>query len=387
MHAARWPWILVVLSCSSTDPTAPPPPPPPPPGSVNLALQTIATGLDRPVDLTAAPGDLSRLFVAQQTGAIRVILNGSLLPAPFLDLSGQVTCCGEQGLLGIAFHPNYGTNGRFFVHYSQNNGDTRISSFTVSADPNQADPASESILLNQSQFAGNHNGGQIVFGPDGYFYISLGDGGGGGDPQANGQDRTTLLGSILRIDVDGGSPYAIPGTNPYRNHLTFREELWNYGLRNAWRFSFDRSTGDMYIADVGQGSREEINFQPAASTGGENYGWNVMEGSQCFNAGSCNQSGLTLPVHDYDHSGGACSITGGLVYRGSAIPALAGTYFYADYCAGWVRSFRLSGGQASDHFDWADLAVNSPTSFGQDAAGELYIVGSGTVWRIVEASE
>ena len=218
-------------------------------------------------------------------------------------------------------------------------------------------------------------------------YISLGDGGGGGDPQANGQDRTTLLGSILRIDVDGGSPYAIPGTNPYRNHLTFREELWNYGLRNAWRFSFDRSTGDMYIADVGQGSREEINFQPAASTGGENYGWNVMEGSQCFNAGSCNQSGLTLPVHDYDHSGGACSITGGLVYRGSAIPALAGTYFYADYCAGWVRSFRLSGGQASDHFDWADLAVNSPTSFGQDAAGELYIVGSGTVWRIVEASE
>ncbi len=273
------------------------------------------------------------------------------------------------------------------MHYSQNNGDTRISSFTVSADPNQADPASESILLNQSQFAGNHNGGQIAFGPDGYFYISLGDGGGGGDPQANGQDRTTLLGSILRIDVDAGSPYAIPGTNPYRNHPTFREELWNYGLRNAWRFSFDRSTGDMYIADVGQGSREEINFQPAASTGGENYGWNVMEGSQCFNAGSCNQSGLTLPVHDYDHSGGACSITGGLVYRGSAIPALAGTYFYADYCAGWVRSFRLSGGQASDHFDWADLAVNSPTSFGQDAAGELYIVGSGTVWRIVEASE
>ena len=382
MQAARWPWILMLLSCA-TESTAPPPPP----SAMDLALQTVATGLDRPVDLTAPPGDLARLFVAEQTGAIRVIANGTLLPAPFLDLSGQVTCCGEQGLLGIAFHPNYGSNGRFFVHYSQNNGDTRISSFTVSGDPNVANPASESTILTQAQFAGNHNGGQIAFGPDGYLYIGLGDGGGGGDPQANGQDRTTLLGTLLRIDIDGGSPYAIPPSNPYRNHATFREEIWAYGLRNPWRFSFDRSTGDLYSADVGQGSLEEINFQPGASTGGVNYGWSVMEGSQCFNAGSCNQVGLTLPVHEYDHSGGACSVTGGFVYRGSAIPQLAGTYFYADWCAGWVRSFRMSSGQATDHFDWTDLAASQPTSFGQDGAGELYVVGSGTVWRIIDATE
>ena len=380
MRVARWSWILCILSCASES-TAPPPP-----GSITLALQTVASGLNSPVDLTAPAGDQTRLFVVEQAGRIRIIENGTLLPAPFLDISGQVGCCGERGLLGLAFHPNYGSNGRFFVHYSQNSGDTRISSFTVSADPNVANPGSEAVILSQSQFATNHNGGQIAFGPDGYLYISLGDGGGGGDPQGNGQDRTTLLGAILRIDIDGGTPYAIPATNPYNGHATFRQELWSYGLRNAWRFSFDRSTGDMYIADVGQGASEEINFQAAASPGGENYGWVIMEGGACYNAASCNQTGLTLPVHEYGHGGGACSITGGYTYRGSAIPGLAGTYFYADWCTGWVRSFRMSGGQASDHFEWASLAVNSPTSFGQDAGGEIYIVGNGTVWRIVESN-
>lgn len=378
---------MLVASCTSTQPSGSlPPPPPPPPGAPNLALQLVTSGLSRPLDLTAPAGDTDRLFVAEQTGAIRIIENGTLLPTPFLDLSGQVSCCGERGLLGIAFHPNYAANGLIIVSYTQPNGDSRISSYTVSAtDPNLANPGSESVILDVSQPQGNHNGGQVAFGPDGYLYIGLGDGGGGGDPLDTGQDRTDLLGSMLRIDIDAASPYAIPPTNPYAGSLTFREELWNWGLRNPWRFSFDRQTGDLYIGDVGQNQIEEVSFQPVTSTGGENYGWNIMEGFSCYNASSCNQTGLTLPVIDYDHSNGACSVTGGYVYRGSAIPALAGTYLYGDWCTGWVRSFRMQGGQASEQTEWPGLQTGgSLTAFGQDASGEVYVLAGDTVYRIID---
>ena len=342
----------------------------------------VTSGLNSPLDLTAPAGD-ARLFVAEQTGAIRIISNGTLLPTPFLDLSGQVSCCGERGLLGIVFHPDYAANGRFFVSYTQGNGDSRIAEYTVSGNPDVAN-ATETVILDVPQPFSNHNGGQIAFGPDGYLYISLGDGGSGGDPNGSGQSRTDLLGSILRIDVDGAGPFASPPTNPYAGHATFRQELWNYGLRNPWRFSFDRQTGDMYIADVGQSLWEEVSFQPASSAGGENYGWNTMEGANCFQTANCDQTGLTLPVLEYDHSNGACSVTGGYVYRGTSISGLAGTYFYADFCARWVRSFRMSNGQATELTEWTALMPsNTITSFGQDANGELYIIAGSSVYRIV----
>ena len=392
MRLAPLSLVLLLWTCSSTtQPTAGGGgggggtlPPPPSPGTPNLVLQQVASGLDRPLDLTSPPGD-GRLFVAEQTGAVRIISNGAVLPVPFLDLSGRVACCGERGLLGIAFHPNYAANGRFYVHYSAPGGDTRVSAFTVSADPAVADAASEAIILETAQPFSNHNGGRIAFGPDGFLYIGLGDGGSGGDPNGHGQDRSELLGSILRIDVDGGTPYAIPQDNPYRGSTNFRQELWNYGLRNPWRFSFDRQTGDLYIADVGQNAHEEIDFQPAGSGAGANYGWNIMEGNSCFQTSGCNRSGLVPPVIDYDHSAGACSVTGGYVYRGSAIAGLAGTYFYGDYCAGWVRSFRMAAGQATEPTTWPGLDTGGGlTSFGQDAAGELYVIASGVVYRIAE---
>ncbi|HSM17530.1 MAG TPA: PQQ-dependent sugar dehydrogenase, partial [Gemmatimonadales bacterium] len=321
----------------------------------------------------------------EKTGRIRIVTNGTLLGTPFLDISSQVSGGGEQGLLGLAFHPQYAQNGIFVVNYTNQAGDTRVSRFTVSANPDLADGGSEQVILAVAQPFANHNGGMLAFGPDGYLYVGLGDGGSGGDPQGNGQDRTTLLGSILRLDIDGAAPYAIPPTNTYASSQTFRREIWAYGVRNPWRFSFDRTTGDLYIGDVGQGAREEIDFQAASSMGGENYGWNIMEGAICFSPGSgCNQTGLTLPVLDYDHSQG-CSVTGGYVYRGAAVPALQGRYLYADWCQGWVRTLRIQGGQAVDQEEWPTLAPGgSITSFGEDAQGDVYIlVGSGSVYRIV----
>jgi len=353
------------------------------PAPPSLAL--VASGLSSPLFLTSPPGDNARLFIVEKTGRIRIVTNGTLLATPFLDISSQVSNGGEQGLLGLAFHPQYAQNGIFVVNYTNQSGDTRVSRFTVSANPDLADGGSEQVVLGVAQPFENHNGGMLAFGRDGYLYVGLGDGGSGGDPQGNGQDRTTLLGSILRLDIDGAAPYTIPPTNPFASSQTFRHEIWAYGVRNPWRFSFDRSTGDLYIGEVGQGAREEIDFQPATSTGGENYGWNIMEGAICFSPSSgCNQAGLTLPVLDYDHSQG-CSVTGGYVYRGTAVPALQGRYLYADWCQGWVRSFRMQGGQAVDRMDWPTLAPGgSITSFGQDAQGEVYVlVGQGSVYRIV----
>jgi glucose/arabinose dehydrogenase len=349
-------------------------------------LQLIVSGLSSPLYLTAPSGDLSRLFVVEQTGGIRIIKDGALLPTPFLDISTKITAGGEQGLLGLAFDPDYASTGRFVVHYTDTNGDTHLSQFTVSNDPDVADPASEQIILTADQPYNNHNGGQVLFGPDGMLYLGLGDGGSEGDPQGRGQDLSDLLGSILRLDVRSTSPYSVPPDNPFVGQAGVQPEVWSYGLRNPWRFSFDRTTGDLYIGDVGQDSFEEVDVAPAAAGSGKglNFGWNIMEGTHCYNASTCNQSGLTLPVLEYPHSEG-CSVTGGYVYRGSVIPALQGLYFFGDYCQGTVRSFRYQGGSATELTDWPTLRPGgSITSFGEDAAGELYVViQSGSVFKIV----
>ena len=368
--------VLLAMNCDAgpAEPTQ---------GSTDVHLQPVVSGLAFPVDMAAPVGD-SRLFVVEKGGRIRIIKNGSLLGTPFLDIHTLVSSGSEQGLLGLTFHPQYAANGRFAVDYTDTAGDTRIAVYQVSADPDVADPASGAVVLTVAQPYSNHNGGQVKFGPDGYLYIALGDGGSGGDPQNHGQDRTDLLGSLLRIDVDNGSPYNIPASNPYAQSSTFRRELWNYGLRNPWRFSFDRLTGDLYIADVGQNVREEVDVAPAGGSGGENYGWRLMEASICYNPQNCSTTGLTLPVLDYTHADG-CSITGGYVYRGQAIPDLQGTYFYSDYCQGWVKSFRYAGGRATTLRGWPQLDPHgSVTSFGEDGSGELYImVSSGTLYRIV----
>jgi Glucose/sorbosone dehydrogenases len=353
-------------------------------GETAVTLQEVARGLNFPLYVTAPAGDTVRLFVVEKSGRIRIVENGNLLAEPFLDLSGQISGGEEQGLLGLAFHPVYALNGRFFVHYTDPAGDTRVVRYQVSGDINAADPDSARTILALDQPFANHNGGEITFGPDGYLYIALGDGGGSGDPLGNGQDLTELLGSILRIDVDSGDPYVIPPDNPFVTSLTARPEIWSYGLRNPWRVSFDRANGDLYIGDVGELAWEEIDVTAGSSRGGENYGWSVMEGSICFAAPICEQSGLTLPALEYGHDEG-CSVTGGYVYQGSAIPSLRGHYFYGDFCAGWVRSFRWNGSHATERREWPDLAPGGLiTSFGEDASGELYItVASGTVYRIV----
>ncbi len=349
----------------------------------------IATGLSQPVDLTTPPGDTSRIFIVEKTGAIRIYRGGQVLSRPFLDISAQVSGGSEQGLLSLAFHPGYAANGKFYVNYTDRAGDTRIVEYVVSSDPDTASATKREILFVNQPYV-NHNGGQVAFGPDGYLYIGLGDGGGGGDPDGNGQDLDALLGKILRIDVNSGSPYAIPGDNPFQGQTGKRSEIWSYGLRNPWRFGFDRANGDLYIADVGQNIWEEIDYEPAG-TGGRNYGWNRMEGKHCYPANSgCDPSEFTLPVSEYDHQEG-CSVTGGHVYRGTELPELAGTYFYGDYCSGLVRSFRISNGQAVDTMDWTPTLrtadggeMRQLSSFGLDAGGELYLVLlDGEVYRLI----
>lgn len=347
----------------------------------DITLDPVAEGMNQPIHVTNAGDGSNRLFVAQREGRIRIIDgNGQLQTTPFLNIEDRVECCdSELGLFAVAFSPNYTTTQHFYVHYTaliNSQAKSRISRFTTTADPNVADPNSEEIVLEFDQPAFNHNGGQIAFGPDGYLYIATGDGGGSGDPQDNGQKLTTLLGKILRIDVETGSPatYTIPANNPFVGTAGARGEIWAYGLRNPWRFSFDRTTGDLYIGDVGQGRLEEISFQPASSTGGENYGWNTMEGSLCFNATTCDQTGLTLPIHTYGRSLGQ-SVTGGNVYRGSQETTLQGIYFFADYITGRIWGLRNVGGTWEDH-----EFTNSPynvASFGEDENGELYIVDLG----------
>ena len=354
-------------------------------GSVTLAVQEVASGLTRPVHLAAPAGD-ARLFVVEQAGRIRIVQNGQLLATPFLDITSIVRSTGnEQGLFSVAFHPQYGGNGFFYVNYTDVNGDTRVARYTVSGDPNVADLGSQKIILGVAQPAGNHNGGQLAFGPDNMLYVGMGDGGGGGDQFGNGQNLNTLLGALLRIDVDGGDPYAVPPDNP------FGDEIWGFGLRNPWRFSFDAASADasqrrIYIADVGQNSWEEVSVAPANSAA-RNYGWNIMEGTHCFQSAGCNQTGLTLPVIEYATGSEGCSVIGGFVYRGAAIPEIVGHYFYSDWCAGWLRSFRYDGTQAADRQEWNVGDLGNVLSFGVDGAGELYILSqNGRVYRLVKAS-
>jgi glucose/arabinose dehydrogenase len=344
-------------------------------------------GLSSPVDLQAATGDRTRLFVVEQAGRIRLIKNGTLAGTPFLDIASRVGSGGERGLLGLAFHPQYAQNGRFFVNYTDRAGDTHVAEFRVSANLDVADPGSERLLLFVAQPFSNHNGGGMVFANDGTLFLSLGDGGSGGDPFRNGQNLATHLGKILRIDVDRGTPYAVPADNPFTSTAGARPEIWAYGLRNPWRISVDRGTGDLYIGDVGQGSREEIDIGLASRRGGENYGWNVTEGTRCFSPSSgCNTSGLTPPVLDYGHDDGI-AVTGGYVYRGCRMPGYQGTYFYGDYGTSLVRTFRFAGGQVSDPRDLTSTlgrGLEGISAFGLDADGEIHIVDyGGAVYKIV----
>ena len=381
----RFHWLLVLgLACDGNGRAIEPPPPNG--NGQEVTLQRVAEGLSFPLYVTAPTGD-PRIFIVEKDGLIKVLEAGSVLAAPFLDLTDQVSRGSEQGLLSIAFHPNYASNGRFFVNYTDRNGDTQIVEFRVSSDPDRADPSPVRTILSIEQPFSNHNGGLVLFGPDGKLWIGMGDGGSGGDPQENAQNLGTLLGKLLRIDVDGAAPYTVPADNPFVGRPGARGEVWAYGLRNPWRFAFDRETGDLYIADVGQNRLEEVNAVRGPGRG-LNYGWDVMEGSECFEPSQgCDQDDLTLPVVDYDHGDG-CSISGGYVYRGDAIPDLRGTYFYSDYCSGFVRSFRFDGNRATEERTWSELEPpgndSQVSSFGEDAAGELYLMtGGGSVYKIV----
>jgi len=360
--------------------------PPGDPGPSGLAVEEVVGGLASPVYLTVAPGPEGtrdrRLFIVEQPGRIRIVgVDGILRSTPFLDITDRVDCCGERGLLSVAFHPDYAASGWFFVNYTDDDGDTRVERYTVSDDPALADESSAELILQVPQPFGNHNGGLNVFGPDGMLYVGLGDGGSGGDPQGNGQNRGTLLGSLLRLDVDEGLPYTVPDDNPFVGTPGARPEIWAYGLRNPWRYSFDHQAGELYIADVGQNQWEEINRVPA-DKGGLNFGWNVMEASHCYGNGTCDEEGLTLPVAEYSHAEG-CSVTGGYVYRGSALPALTGHYFFADYCDGWVRSLEPGGGNTPSVRSWSLGDLGRITSFGEDSEGELYILSQdGSMYRL-----
>lgn len=356
-------------------------------GSFTLELQPVVSGLDQPVHVTNAGDGSGRLFVVEKAGIIRIVANDQLRPEPFLDITTVVGSSGsEQGLLSVAFHPDYRTNGRFFVDYTDKNGDTVIEGYQVSSEPDVADPGSGVTLLTIDQPYPNHNGGQLAFGSDGYLYIGMGDGGSGGDPQGNGQNKNVLLGKLLRIDVnaEGEQPYGIPSDNPYVGDSDARPEVWAIGLRNPWRFSFDRETGDLFIADVGQGDYEEVDVHPVSAGGGKNYGWNTMEGLHCFNPRSgCAQQGLELPVAEYNHGQG-CSVTGGVRYRGTAVPAFGSTYFYGDYCSGkiWGLTEAPGGTWRSTELLASDHSISS---FGEDEAGEIYLtdLADGGVYRLV----
>lgn len=363
-----------------------------PPVSASNALryQTVAAGLTAPLYLTAPPGDASRVFVVEQAGVIRLVdlPSGNVRATPFLDIADLVSSGSERGLLGLAFDPSYDASGRFYVYYTNLVGDIVIARYLRSPfNRDLADPTSAVILLTipHSTFA-NHNGGMLAFGPDRCLYAGVGDGGSAGDPNNRAQDLTQLLGKILRLDPEAGLACANGIQNPF-GAANERPEVWSLGLRNPWRFAFDRLTGDLYIGDVGQNAREEIDVSVAPSAGrGLNFGWRFMEGFACFNPSTnCDPGGLTLPVLDYPHAQGACSVTGGFVYRG-AIAAVRGTYFYADFCAGFVRSFRFVSGQATEQTEWPLLNAGpfSITSFGEDAQGELYVTTQGgTLLKIV----
>lgn len=372
-----------VIGCSGNGPTQDSLPPLP--QSNSLRLQTISTSLSSPVFVTAPANDTTRLFIVEQDGLIRIfdVTSNSLLVTPFLNISGLISAGGERGLLGLAFDPQYAFNRQFYVYYTNTAGNIVLVRYLRdAANANLADASSATLILTVAHpnFS-NHNGGMLAFGPDACLYAGVGDGGGAGDPNNNGQNLSSLLGKLLRLDPGTGgacgnngiiNPFILVGGAP---------QIWSLGLRNPWRFSFDRVTGDLYIGDVGQEAREEIDVAVGPNAGRQaNFGWRLMEGFLCFNPSTnCNPGGLTLPVLDYPHLSGACAVTGGYVYRGSVSPALQGTYFYADFCAGFVKSFRYQNGQPTEQTDWPLLRPpgGSVTSFGEDTAGELYVLTQG----------
>lgn len=371
-----------------------------------LDAELVTDAVALPVHVAAPPLDPHRLFIVEQEGRIRLVKHGVLLDTPFLDIDERVSCCGERGLLSVAFHPRYESNGAFFVNYTDNGGATVIARYRVSSDPDRAAPDSARILLTIPQPFSNHNGGQLAFAPDGTLFVGMGDGGSGGDPLEAGQDDGTLLGKLLRLDVDvdetaaeaSGEWYAVPADNPRAGEGKPLGLIWAKGLRNPWRFSFDRLTGDLYIGDVGQNSREEIDVLPAGHPGGANFGWDIFEGTVChepapFPACPEQTDPFTPPVLDYPRRDGV-SVTGGFVYRGCALPELRGHYFFSDYQTAFVRSFALQDGVVTALVDrTADLApgggftIGRITSYGEDARGELYLADhGGEVYRIVAAS-
>ncbi len=349
---------------------------PPSARPIELGLELVAGGLSRPVFVTHAGDGSGALFVVEQAGTIRRLPDKEI----FLDMRDRVLAGGERGLLGLAFHPDYRNNGFLYVNYTDRRGDTVIARFTARPDRRSADPVSEHRILHQAQPAANHNGGMLAFGPDGYLYIGLGDGGGANDTYRNAQNRRSLLGKVLRIDVDGAVPYAIPPGNPFVGDPTGRAEVWAYGLRNPWRFSFDRATGDLFIGDVGQNRYEWVHYQRGGSEGGQNYGWPIVEGPDCLVQERCDRSGLTAPIGFYSHDAG-CAISGGYVYRGTRAPALAGHYLFGDVCSGRIWTLRQVEGR------WTMLERLKTelqiSSFGEDEAGEVYVVDlAGSVYRI-----
>lgn len=348
--------------------------------AVSLGAQVAA--VRKPTHVTHAGDGSGRLFITEQDGRILVRKDNGAAAAAFLDIRDRVSCCGERGLLSVAFPPGYREKRYFYVNYTDRGGDTVVARYRTSKDADRADPLSEEVVLTAKQPFANHNGGQLAFGPDGFLYIGMGDGGAANDPFGNGQKLSTLLGKMLRIDVESGArPYAIPRSNPYAGRKDALPEIWAMGLRNPWRFSFDRATGDLYIADVGQNKYEEVNFQPASSRGGENYGWDIMEGMHCFRSKTCDTAALVMPAAEYGHDKG-CSVTGGMVYRGKAFPRLVGTYLYGDYCSGRLWGLRRQGSR------WisAELADTklSISTFGEDESGEVYVADhdSGAIYRV-----
>jgi glucose/arabinose dehydrogenase len=372
LYAALFPLLITACNSGGGDPALATFP-------ATITLTRLAGGFSQPTTITHAGDGSGRLFVLEQGGAIRIIRNGAVSPTPFLNISSLVTPTGgEQGLLGLAFPPGFSARRSFYVNYTNRTGigNTVVARFALTSDPDLADRASRRELLNITQPFTNHKGGQLAFGPDNLLYIGTGDGGSGGDPFGNGQKLDTLLGKLLRIDVlSGAVPYAIPAGNPFNN------EILAYGLRNPFRFSFDRLTGDLYLGDVGQELVEEIDFQPAGQGAGANYGWNVMEGSRCFADPTCSSAGLVLPVAEYLHGNGDCSVISGYVYRGS-IPALKGIYLYGDLCSGRIWGL-IRNGAVWENRLLIDTALTIST-FGEDEAGELYLAdyATGDIYRI-----
>lgn len=373
---------------------------------VPLDTVRVASGLQQPLFVTAPPGDTTRVFIVERGGDIEILKNGAINATPFLDITSLITQGNqEQGLLGLAFDPNYASNGFFYVNYTRaGDGATMVVRYTVSANPDLANSGSAATILGPiAQPQVNHNGGCLQFGADGYLYVGMGDGGNSNDTGTghtagigNAQDGTKLLGKMLRLDVNNPPTY-VPATNPFVSDPNVADEIWAFGVRNPWRFSFDRATGDMYIGDVGQGAREEVSFEPAGFPGGANYGWRCMEGFNCtgLTGCTCNAPNLTLPIRDYGHTAGNCSVTGGYVYRGNVLCGFQGTYFYADYCSAKIWSFKYTGGSVIEFTDrTAELApgggqsITSISSFGEDANGELYIcdLSGGEVFKIIPST-